>query len=363
MAKEVAEAIRQFLSEDWGNPSSIHSFGQKSRNLLAEVRSQIANLFRVKPQEVTFTSSGSEALNFLLKGFYLKNRPRHVISSNLEHLAVQSCMKWMEKQGAALTFLKPGALGAVSPDLLEEAIRPETGLISLMAVNNETGVKTDVQAIAQVAKRHGIPLIVDGVAWLGKEKLTLSDGVSGIAFSGHKIHAPAGIGFAILGSKMGIEPLIDGGGQELGRRSGTENLLGIAALSKALKLLDKSLPEAERQMEFLRNRLEYGLLEVGDAWVNGGDAPRISNTTNVSFAGVDGETLLMSLDLKKIAVSHGSACSSGAREPSRILINMGVPYQLAASSIRFSLSRYTTQEEVDACISIVRETILRLRSF
>jgi cysteine desulfurase len=267
----------------------------------------------------------------------------------------------MEKKGARVTYLPVSFSGAPTLSQIEEAILPETKLVVLSAVNTETGVKIDLSSIAAMLERRQIPLIVDAVAWMGKEPLFIPSSIVGMAFSGHKFHAPKGVGFVYLRSQETIEPLIQGGGQEASLRSGTENLLGIIGLAKAIELLKEELPLATIRMQELRDRLEKGLIEeISDVHLNG-KGPRICNTSNLAFEGVEGEMLLMYLDQAGIAISHGSACSAGALEPSRILLNMGIPRKRASSSIRFSLSRFTTQEEIDACIYHTTLIVKKLR--
>jgi cysteine desulfurase len=231
-----------------------------------------------------------------------------------------------------------------------------------MSVNNETGVKTDIDAIAAILHERRIPFVVDGVAQLGKELFSISTGVSAICFSGHKLHAPKGIGMAIVKGSFKFTPLLLGGGQESNRRGGTENVAGIVGLAEAIRLLKEELPLASTRMLQLRDRLEQGLIQrLSDVTVNG-QGPRICNTSNLCFRGVEGESLMMNLDLAGVAASHGSACASGALEPSRVLLNMGLTVEQAASSIRFSLSRMTCEEEIDQALEIIVGVVTRLRS-
>jgi cysteine desulfurase len=230
-----------------------------------------------------------------------------------------------------------------------------------MAVNNETGVKTDIEAIAAIAQEHKIPFFVDAVALMGKEEFRIPTGVSAMAFSGHKFHAPKGIGFLMVRSSLKLAPLLIGGDQEYGKRAGTENLSGITGMATAIEILRTELPSASKRMEELRNKFEHELMQrLPDVSING-QGPRVVNTSNLAFQGVEGETLLTALDLAGIAVSHGSACASGALEPSRILLNMGCSKEVAASSIRFSLSRFTTQQEIEFCIEAIVKVVLKLR--
>jgi cysteine desulfurase len=338
----VLEAMQAELSDVPANPSSIHSFGQEARRKLARAREEIAAYFGVKPIEIVFTSGGTESMNMLIRGM---GPSGHVITSDVEH----SCISKTLHSFPDVTALSAGSWGAITPEAVEAAIRPSTRFIILGAVNNETGVKTDIEAIGALAQAHNIPLLVDGVALLGKELFTLPRGVSAIGFSGHKCHAPKGTGIAIVRQGLKLHPLNTGGDQEFGKRAGTENLPGIVALAKAISLLTEELPEATRRMERLRNQLEAALPH---ATING-EGPRICNTSNLSFPGAEGEVLLTTLDLAGIAASHGSACASGALEPSRILTNMGLPKARVLSSIRFSLSRWTTDDEIARTITVL----------
>lgn len=354
----VLQSIIQTLQSCPGNPSSIHQEGREARQALIAARQTIANVIQAKPKEIVFTSGGTEGLNSILRGLFQSDPHAHFISSNAEHASVYNTLKALQAQGADVTFLPAGLWGAVNPKAVKEALKPSTRLIALMAVNNETGVKTDVEAIASLAEAAGIFFLVDGVALLGKEPFSIPAGVSAMCFSGHKLHGPKGVGFLLWRSqKQGIAPLITGGNQEFGLRAGTENLAAIAGLATAMTLLKDRLPEATEKMRLLRDRLEQGILSSVPSAIVNGEGPRVVNTSNISFKGMEGEVLLMNLDSRGIAVSHGSACSSGAIEPSRILLNMGIPIERARSAVRFSLSRLTTQEEIDYCIEAVEKLV------
>jgi cysteine desulfurase len=358
----VLEAMLPELSVIPSNPSSIHYFGQEARQRLQSSRETIAAFFQVKPHEVIFTSGGTEAMNLMLRGFFSKEINGHAITSNVEHSCVYNTLKALQNNGLDVSFLPAGLLGAVLPEQIQSAICSDTRFIVLSAVNSETGVKHDIDAIGQIALKAGIPLIVDGIAWLGKELFALHPGISGICFSGHKFHAPKGIGFAIVRSTMTINPYLTGGQQEYSIRAGTENLPGIIGLAKAVELLKIELPEATDRMAMLRERLEAGLMQQANPVVVNGIGKRICNTCNLSFPNDNGEDLLIALDMAGIAVSHGSACSAGALEPSRVLTNMGLPRQIARSAIRFSLSRHTTLEEIDTTIEITANIVANLRN-
>lgn len=357
----VMKAMLPLLTETPGNPSSAHFFGQEARNKLTKARHDIAEFFHVKPSELIFTSGGTESINMVLRGFFGFAPAGHIISSNVEHSCVFKTLQVLEKQGCAISYLPAGTWGVVKPEAVQAAIKPDTRLIVLGAVNNETGVKCDIEAIAEIAQRANIPFVVDAVALLGKEHFTIPKGVSSMAFSAHKLHGPKGVGIAIIRPSLKLQPIITGGDQEYSKRAGTENLPGIIGFAEAINCLKAELPAASLRMQSLRDRLESGLKENLSNVIVNGQGPRIVNTANLSFPGADGESLLISLDRAGTAVSHGSACSSGALEPSRILINMEVPKEQARSSIRFSLSRWTTEQEIDACIDIVTTLVSRQR--
>jgi cysteine desulfurase len=354
--REVLKVLIKELETEIGNPSSIHSYGQQCRQKLEGARTTIARYLKVRPQELIFTSGGTEGANLLIQGLLPPNG--HIVTSNIEHSCVYNTIKGLEQKGYTTTFLSAGLLGAIAPEVLAAAIQPNTKLIVLAAANNETGVKNDIHAFAAIAHAKRIPLIVDAVALLGKESFSIPLGVTAMFFSGHKLHAPKGIGVAFCRTKL--KPLFTGGAQELSRRAGTENLPGIVALAAAFELLVNQ-ESFTQHMQTLRDQLENGLqANLSDVIING-QGPRVANTSNLSFLGIDGESLLLNLDMEGICVSHGSACASGAIEPSRILVNMGV--QAPGSAIRFSLSRFTTEEEIDRCIEVVTHLIQRMLKF
>ncbi|HEV8051675.1 MAG TPA: cysteine desulfurase family protein [Parachlamydiaceae bacterium] len=347
----VADFIVKNLPLLQGNPSSSHSFGQAARSLINKAKASISSFFGVKSSELIFTSGGTESVNIAIRGLISHKPPGHIITSSVEHSCVIAVCKLMEAQGYSVSYLPSGPLGAVQPDAVKAAIRPDTQLIVLMAVNNETGVKTDIQSIARITQEHRIPFFVDAVSQLGKEVILIPPGISAMAFSGHKVHALQGIGLLYLRTGTKLQPLIFGGEQEYGRRAGTENVLGILSLSKAMELLS---PAAYEGVKLLRDRFESVLLKAIPGLLINGEGARISNVSNLAFPGVDGEALLMNLDRAGIAASHGSACSSGSLEPSRILLGMGLPLERVNSSIRFSLSRLTTAAEIEAaCATII----------
>lgn len=353
----VLGVMQEELASAPANPSSVHYFGQQARQRLSKARQTIANFLQVKPSQLIFTSGGTEALNMLLRGFFSGSCAGHLITSQIEHSSIYNTVKILEKRGLQVTYLATGLKGYVTVEELAAAVRPDTRLIVLGAVNSETGVKNPINKIAELAKQLNIPLIVDAVALLGKELFTIPEGVSAMTFSGHKLHGPKGVGFAYVNSSLKWEPLLSGGDQEHAKRGGTENLPGIVGLAKAIEILADELPSATYRMETLRDHFEESLKKECGAQVNGAGSPRVANTSNLLFPNIDGETLLLQLDLKGVAASHGSACASGALEPSRVLLNMGLSKKLASSSLRFSFSRFTTIEEIECTIEILKNLI------
>lgn len=342
----VREVMMEELSLGPANPSSIHRFGQRARARLTEARESVASYFSVSPQELIFTGSGTEALNLAILGTKVKGK---ILTSPLEHPAVYNTLSRLE---TPLIYLPTDPSGAVQIEDLKKALTDDVGLIVLMAVNNETGVKNPIDEIAALALERKIPFVVDGVALLGKETFSIHPGISAIAFSGHKIHGPKGVGLLIARKNYPLTPLITGGAQERMRRGGTENMVGIRGMATAIALLKEELPETTIRMERLRDLLEEGLAH---AIVNGKQTPRICNTSSLTFPGCDGESLLIQLDQLGIAASMGSACSAGALEPSRVLLEMGLSRKEALSTLRFSLSRTTTEDEIRKTVAALMD--------
>ncbi|MFQ5730179.1 MAG: cysteine desulfurase family protein [Waddliaceae bacterium] len=357
----VIRAIESNLKELMANPSSTHSFGRESRQCLIKARDTIAEYLKVYPEEIIFTSGATEGVNVVLRGLFQPTFAGHIVTSGVEHPSVYNTLKDMEKLGCIVTYLKPGKWGAIKPQQVEKALQPNTKLIAVMAVNNETGVKLDIGGIAKIASNEGIPFFSDAVALLGKELFQVPEGVSAMCFSGPKIYATKGVGFCFIRRGLKLSPLITGGSQEYGRRAGTENLPGIVGLAEAVKVLKEELKPSKSKIQELRDRFENKLLEtLPDVSING-EGPRVGSTSNVCFEDVDGEMLLTALDMEGVAASHGAACDSGALEPSRVLINMGIPVEKARSSIRFSFGRFTTEAEIDVSVDIIVRAVNRLK--
>lgn len=358
----VLEAYSYAIKACWANPGSSHREGQHAKGLLEEARTKVAKHFDVASRQILFFSSATEALNTLIRGLAGSKRLARFITTGVEHAAVWQCCRRLEQEGHDVSFLSVGSFGAPTPEAVSQSIQGKNDVLALMSVNNETGVVTDIEACAAIAKEQKIPLIVDAVAQLGKLPFILFPGISAACFSAYKIHAPCGTGFAVLQPGVTFSPLIEGGGQEFGKRSGTENVPGIYACAVALDLIIAEMEEASQKMRRCRDRLEQ-LLQSRLAGVHiNGDGPRVCNTSNLAFDDVNGEELLIQLDLFGIAASHGAACSSGALTPSRVLLEMGYSQQRAAASVRFSLGKLTTEEQIDEAVAMICKAVERQRS-
>jgi cysteine desulfurase len=359
---EVLEAMQPYFVERFGNASSVHSFGQQARGAVEQARIKVAELLHCRPAEIVFTSGGTESDNLALFG--ATKTGDHVITTTIEHHAVLHAAEQLAKSGREVTFLPVDDNGVVDPEDVRRALRPNTRLISVMMANNETGAIQPVEAIGAIAAEAGVQFHTDAVQAAGKLPLQVAKiGCNLLSISGHKIHAPQGTGVLFVRKDTKIEPLMYGGTHERQRRAGTENLAGIVGLGKAAEIAARSLQDGSTQrIAALRDRLQTEILaRVADAGVYSGQVPRVPNTTNLWFDHLEGEALVISLDLKGLAISGGSACSSGASEPSHVLTAMGVPTDRARASLRFSLSKLTTAEDVDYAIEIVPQAVAKLR--
>jgi cysteine desulfurase len=363
---QVLRVLIEASEETFGNPSSVHWYGQEASQRLDSARRSIARTLGVRSSEIIFTSGGTEALHLVVKGVLGLQLSGKIITSDVEHAVVEALIQQQSNAGCNVVRLPAGKYGAVGVNAVVNELSNDVQMILLLAVNNETGVMTDIPAIAAEAQQRGIPLVIDGVASFGKGISQIPDGVAAMTFSGHKFHAPKGLGFAFVRRGIKLQPQAIGGAQEAGRRAGTESLPGIIALAEAVRLADEAahgMNSAVARMTRLRDYFEASVIErCGDVMING-EGPRICNTTNLMFSGVDGESLLMSLDLEGVAASHGSACSAGALEPSRVLLSMGYSPEHTKQSIRFSLSRFTTEEEIEHAIKVVSTVVERLRCY
>jgi cysteine desulfurase len=359
---EVFAAMRPYFDEQFGNASSIHHHGQETRAAVENARESVARLLGCAGSEVIFTSGGTEADNLAIVG--LTKPGNHIITSSIEHHAVLHAVKHLEECGCEVTVLPVDGKGFIDPDDVRRALRPHTRLISIMTANNETGVLQPVEEIGKVAQEASVLFHTDAVQAAAKVAIDVQRiGCHALTISGHKVHAPQGVGALFVKKGTPIQPLFHGGRHERSRRAGTENVPGIVALGKAAELAKSGLDRGEdKKMAALRDRLEQGILaQVDEAGVNGEAAPRVPNTTNIHFDHLEGESLVIALDLKGLAVSTGAACSSGAIEPSHVLIAMGLRPDQARASIRFSLGKQTTADDIDFALALVPEAVARLR--
>ena len=359
---EVLDAMRPYFFEHFGNASSIHHHGQETRAAVEHARESVAKLLGCRPAEVVFTSGGTEADNLAIFG--LARPGDHVITSAVEHHAVLNSLKHLEEEGIEVTFLRVDGAGLVNPDDLRRALRPNTKLVSVMFANNETGVIQPVAEIGRICAETEVYFHTDAVQAASKIPIRVNEiGCDLLSISGHKMHAPQGIGALYVRKGTTLAAMLYGGSHERSRRAGTENVAGIVGLGKAAEVSMKGLETGgDKQTADLRDRLEHRILgQVDSAGVNGRGAPRVPNTTNIHFDYIEGEALVIALDLKGLAVSTGAACSSGVIEPSHVLTAMGLRPDQARSSIRFSLGKQNTAEEVEFASQLVQAGAERLR--
>src|SRR5438874_1112849 len=359
---EVFEAMRPYFGEHFGNASSIHHHGQETRAAVERARESVATLLGCRPAEVVFTSGGTEADNLAIFGLVAPGD--HVITSTIEHHAVLNSCKHLEEGGVEVTYLPVDGRCLVDPDDVRRALRGNTKLVTIMMANNETGVLQPVEEVGKICAEADVYFHTDAVQAASKVPIRVKEiGCDLLSISGHKFHGPQGIGALYVRKGTTLEPLFYGGSHERSRRAGTENVAGIVGLGKAAELAVKAFESKEdREMAVLRDRLENAILEnIDSAGVNGEGAPRVPNTSNMYFDYIEGEAMVISLDLKGLAVSTGAACSSGAIEPSHVLTAMGLRPDRARASIRFSLGKQNTAEDVDFAVQLVPASVARLR--
>lgn len=360
----VLEAMISFLKEDFGNPSSLHFFGREVKKQLEEAREKVAGILGAEPEEIIFTSGGTEADNLALAGVVraLREKGKHIITTAVEHHAVLDTCTALKKEGFDITILPVDRYGMVEPQHVKEAIREDTLLVSVIYGNNEVGTVQPLEEIGQITREKGILLHTDAVQTVGNLPLEVEKlQVDLLALSAHKFYGPKGAGILYCRQGIEIDRMLHGGGQERGRRAGTENVPGIIGMARAMEIAVEEKEENTRRMEKLRDKLIEGLLSMEDVYLNGHPTRRLAGNVNASFEYIEGEALLLSLDYKGIAASSGSACSSGSMEPSHVLVAMGIPEQTAHGSVRFTLGRHTTEEEIDYVLEIVPEAVQKLR--
>jgi cysteine desulfurase len=362
----VLDAMIPFFSEDFGNAASRnHPFGWKAEEAVDYAREQIATLIGASEKEIIFTSGATESNNLALKGVFemYAEKGRHIITAVTEHKAILDTCKHLEKQGAEITYLHPAENGLLSVAQVEEAIRPDTILVTIMFGNNEIGVIQPIREMAAICKKHGVLFHSDATQAVGKIPVdVMADNIDLMSFTAHKMYGPKGIGVLYVRRKnprVKVTAQMDGGGHERGMRSGTLNVPGIVGLGKAAELARLEMDSDTQRIIKMRDRLENALLTMEESYLNGSKEHRLPHTTNISFKYVEGEGLMMAI--KDIAVSSGSACTSASLEPSYVLKSLGLDDELAHSSLRFGLSRYTTDEEIDFTIKCVTDAVNRLR--
>jgi cysteine desulfurase len=363
---EVLEAMLPYYMDKFGNPSSIHGFGRETKVALEEAREKVAQLLGVASAEIFFTSGGTESDNLAVKGVAFANRDKgkHIITSKIEHHAILESCKFLEKEGFTVTYLPVDSKGVVDPEDLRKALRDDIILVSIMYVNNEVGSIQPLEEISRIVKDKGIYLHSDAVQALGKIPLDVRKlNVDMLSMSGHKIYGPKGVGAIYIRKGVRITPWSHGGHHERSRRAGTENVPGIVGFAKAVELAYRELDDQNRHLKNLTETFYRRLIEtIPDVILNGDLNSRAVNTLNISFKGVEGESVILSLDLKGVAVASGSACTSGTLEPSHVLSAMGIAPEIAQGAIRFSFGRDNTMEDVDYVVSILPEIVNRLRS-
>jgi len=367
LAAEVYEAMKPFLQERYGNPNSLHSWGREARKAVDEGRASIARLINAEPREIIITGGGSEADNLAIKGtaFALQGKGRHIITSAIEHHAVIDTCKWLEKQGFELTVLPVDETGMVSIADLDAAIREETILVTIMYANNEVGTIQPVREIVRTARAKGVRVHLDGVQAVGHIPVDVKDlDVDLLTLSAHKMYGPKGVGALYVKRGVKLAPLVHGGGQEFGLRSGTENTAGIVGFGAAAELANRRLEEGAAEEETrLRDLLINGITEkISNAHITGHPVERLPFHASVCFDYIEGESMLLRLDAAGIGASSGSACTSGSLEPSHVLLAMGIPHELAHGSLRLTLGKDTTEEDIVYVLEILPRVVSDLRA-
>jgi len=362
----VAEEMIRYITGNFGNPSSVHTFGREARKAVVEAREKVARGIGAKPEEIVFTAGGTESDNMAVKGAAYADRVKgnHIIISAVEHHAVLNTCKALEKEGFSLTILPVDGYGMISPESVAAAITDKTILISIMHANNEVGTIQPIPEIGRLARERGVLFHTDAVQSMGKAPVNVNElNVDFLAISSHKIYGPKGVGALYIRREARWQPINQGGGQERRRRPGTENVPGIVALGRAVELVVADLAEESARLLRLRDRLISGVMEkIPYVRLNGHPALRMPNHVNFSFEFIEGESLLLSLDMQGVAASSGSACTSGSLQPSHVLLAMGMPHEVAHGSLRLTLGRDNTEEDVDYFLGILPVIVERLRS-
>ncbi len=363
---EVAEAVLPAMTETYGNASSVHSFGREAKKAMEKARAQVAAAIGAKKEEIYFTAGGSEADNWALKGaaHALRRKGLHIITTAIEHHAVLHTCQALEKEGFEVTYLPVDEYGLVTPEQVEAAIRPDTILVSVMAANNEIGTIEPIAEIGAVCRAHKVLFHTDAVQAVGHMPLDVAAmQIDMLSLSGHKFYAPKGVGALYIRTGVRIENLIEGGAQERNRRAGTENVPAIVGMGKAIELITAEMAEENARISGLRDRLIAGILDaIPESRLNGHPTKRLPGNVNVSIRYIEGEALLLSLDMAGIAASSGSACTSGSLDPSHVLLAIGLPHEIAHGSLRLTIGRDNTQDEIDRVLEELPRIVSRLRA-
>lgn len=364
---EVSSLMSEFMAETFGNPSSLHSFGREARKWMEEAREKVAGLIGAAPEEIVFTSGGTEADNLAILGaaWSRQKKGNHLITSAIEHHAVLDTCKFLAKSGFEVTFLSVDRYGMVDPDEVRKAIRKETILITIMHANNEIGTIEPIEEIGKIAREHGVVFHTDAVQTAGKIPVNVDTlGVDLLSLSAHKIYGPKGVGALYVRKGVQLKPVLHGGGQEKKYRSGTENTIGIVGFGKAAEIAARDLEQEFSRTRALRDRLIQGVFEkIPEVRLNGHPEQRLPHNANFSFSYVEGESLILGLDLQGIAASSGSACSSRSLKPSHVLAALGLPPELIHGSVRMTLGRANTESDVDYVLEVLPGIVARLRQF
>jgi cysteine desulfurase len=361
---EVLQAMLPYFSERFGNPSSVHGFGREARDGMETAREQIAGFLKVSKDEIVFTSGGTESDNLGIKGLAAARGSGHIITSQIEHHAVLRTVETLQEQGFTATYLPVDGLGMVDPDDLKKALRPDTILVSLMGANSEVGTLQPIREIGRITREAGVPLHVDGVQTFGKVPIDVTaSGIDLLSFSGHKVYGPKGVAALFIRKGTKMASIQHGGEHERRRRAGTENVAGIVGLGKAVEIRNRDMAEEIVRLTALRDRLWDGMRAgIAEVRLNGHPTERLPGTCNVCFHNVESESVVLGLDLKGIGVSAGSACTSGNVEPSYVLVAMGLPLDWAMGSVRCSLGRGTTAEDIEYVIESIVPLLGKLKA-
>ena len=366
MSDEAIAAMMPYLKDNYGNPSSMHTVGQRAKEALEGARAKIAKLLGAEPKEIYFTSGGSEADNQALRSAAyvgLAKGKKHIITTAFEHHAVLHTCKKLEKEGFEVTYLDVHSNGLITAEEVERAIRPDTALVTIMYANNEVGTIQPIREIGAVCRAHKVVFHCDAVQAVGHIPVdVVKDNIDMLSLSAHKFHGPKGVGLLYCRKGVVLKSFIEGGAQERNRRAGTENIAGICAMAAALETAIAHMPENMKRESYLRDKLIAGLAKIPHSKLNGDAKVRLPGNVNMCFEGIEGESLLLLLDAKGICASSGSACTSGSLDPSHVLLALGLPHEVAHGSLRLSLSEYNTEEEIDYIIAEVPKVVEYLRS-